>query len=78
MKKASKNLQFTVYIEQDENGVYIGSVPALLNCHAQGDTQEEMLENLQDVIALCLRNVNKHEVESNRFVGIQNLVLSHA
>lgn len=76
--KRIKNLQFTVYIEQDEDGVYIGSVPALAGCYAQGDTQAEMLENLSEVMELCLRNADSAEVEQHRFVGIQNLVFSHA
>lgn len=78
MKKHAKNLQFTVYIEQDEDGIFIGSVPFLSGCHAQGDTQQEMLENLSEVITLCLRNDNTVEIQKHRFVGIQNLELSHA
>lgn len=78
MKKNPKNLQFTVYIEQDEDGVFIGSVPSLSGCHAQGDTQEQMLQNLSEVIELCLRNDDTEEIQKHRFVGIQNLYLSHA
>ncbi|MBI2411331.1 MAG: type II toxin-antitoxin system HicB family antitoxin [Candidatus Kerfeldbacteria bacterium] len=78
MKKYSKNLQFTVYIEQDEDSVFIGSIPALSGCHAQGDTQEEMLKNLSEVIKLCLRNDDTEEIKKHRFVGIQNLEFSHA
>ncbi|MFA5855414.1 MAG: type II toxin-antitoxin system HicB family antitoxin [Candidatus Gracilibacteria bacterium] len=73
-----KTTQFTVYIEQDEDGNFIGSIPTIPSCYAEGRTQEEMLENLSEVLKLCLRNVNKKEVEKNRFVGIQNLVFSHA
>lgn len=72
MKIQTKNLQLTVYIEQDEDGVFIGSVPFLSGCHAQGDTQEEMLENLSEVITLCLRNDDIKEIQKHRFVGIQN------
>lgn len=73
-----KTPQFTVYIEQDEDGMFIGSVPAVPSCYAEGKTQEEMLRNLSEVLRLCLRNVDKSEVQKNRFVGIQNLELSHA
>lgn len=78
MKKRMKNLHLTAYIEQDEDGVYIGSIPSLSSCYAQGETQEKMLENLSEVIQLCLRNADAvDEVEKHRFVGIQNLDLSH-
>jgi len=72
-----KNSFFTVYIEQDEDGVFIGSVPSVPSCYAQGETQEKMLKNLQQVLKLCLRNTNYKEVEKTRFVGIQNLKISH-
>jgi predicted RNase H-like HicB family nuclease len=76
--KYSKDKEFTVFIEQDEDGVYIGSVPSISGCHAQGDTQEELLKNLSEVIRLCLRNMDSREVHKHRFVGIQNLDLTHA
>lgn len=68
-----KNNIYTVYIEQDEDGMFIGSVPNIPSCHAEGETQEEMLKNLQSVLKLCLRNIDKHEMAKTRFVGIQNL-----
>ena len=73
-----KNSQFTVYIEQDEDGMYIGSIPSIPSCYAQGKTQEKMFKNLLEVLKLCLRNVEKKIINKNRFIGIQNLELSHA
>lgn len=73
-----KKMQFTVYIEQDEDGIYIGSVPSIPACHAQGKTQKEMLKNLSEVIRLCLRNENIKEIQKQKFIGIQNLELTYA
>ena len=73
-----KTAQFTVYIEQDEDGMFIGSIPAVPACHAEGKTQVEMLKNLDEVLELCLRNVNKKEILKTKFIGIQTLELSHA
>lgn len=73
-----KDLFFTVYIEQDEDGIFIGSIPSVPSCYAQGETQEKMLKNLQEVLKLCLRNTDRKEVEKVRFVGIQNLKISYA
>lgn len=72
------NSQFTVYIEQDEDGMFIGSIPAIPSCYAQGETQEEMLKNLMEVLKLCLRNTDEKSIQKTRFIGIQNLELSHA
>ena len=73
-----KTTQFTVYIEQDEDGIFIGSIPAVPSCYAEGRTQEEMMKNLAEVLQLCLRNVNKKEIMQTKFVGIQNLELTNA
>ena len=73
-----KNLNFTVYIERDEDGVFIGSIPAIPSCYAQGKTQEDMLKNLRLVLRLCLRNNNKNTLENTKFVGIQNLEVAYA
>ena len=64
---------YTVYIEQDSDGVFVGSVPTIPSCYAQGKTQEEMLKNLQEVINLCLRNTEKEVIESSNFVGLQKI-----
>ncbi|MEK7672776.1 MAG: type II toxin-antitoxin system HicB family antitoxin [Patescibacteria group bacterium] len=73
-----KTAQFTVYIEQDEDGMFIGSIPSIPSCYAEGKTQEKMLSNLSVVLKLCIRNLDKKEIPKNKFIGIQNLELSHA
>ena len=72
-----KASQFIVYIEQDEDGMFIGSVASIPSCYAEGKTQEEMLKNLAEVIKLCLQNSSARELPKNRFIGIQNLELSN-
>jgi predicted RNase H-like HicB family nuclease len=69
---------FTVYIEKDEDGIFVGSVPSVPGCHAQGKTQEEMIKNLREVLSLCLRNIDKSAIEKTHFVGIQNVSLKNA
>jgi predicted RNase H-like HicB family nuclease len=73
-----KNSLFTVYIEQDEDGMFIGSIPCIGSCYAEGRTQKEMLKNLQEVLTLCLRNINLTELTKTKFVGIQNLEARYA
>jgi len=53
--------RFTVVVEQDEDGVYIATCPVLQGCYSQGNTYEEELDNLKDVIHLY--------VEARRDVG---------
>ena len=73
-----KKFPFTAYIEQDEDGMFIGSIPSIPSCYAEGRTQKEMLSNLREVVTLCLRNMKKGGVEATKFVGIQNLEIDHA
>ena len=44
--------KYTVVVEQDEDGLYIASVPVLQGCYSQGETYEEVLENIKDAIKL--------------------------
>ena len=67
--------QFVAYIEKDENGIFVGSMPSLPGCHTEGDTYEEVVNNLREVTELCLRNMP--DVPATTFVGIQNLEIVH-
>ena len=69
MKKQIHN--FTVIIERDEDGFYVGSVPALRGCHTQGKTIDELLRNIKEAIELCLE-VEK-ESPKEQFIGIQQV-----
>jgi len=50
----AKKQQFTVIIEQDEDGFFIASVPALPGCHTQARTFTELKGRIREVILLCL------------------------
>ena len=58
-------------IEKDEDGFYIGEVPQLRGCYSQGKSLDELMENIEEVIRLCLE-----EEESDvlpEFVGFQKV-----
>ena len=44
---------FSVLIERDEDGVYVGSVPELKGCHTQGETLDELMDNIREAAELC-------------------------
>jgi len=48
-----------VVIEQDEDGIYVADCPALKGCYAQGDTFEEAMKNIKDVIKMCLEELKE-------------------
>ncbi len=62
---------FTVIIEKDEDGYYVGSVPSLRGCHTQGKTMDELLRNIKEAIELCLET--GEEVPEEHIIGIQQV-----
>jgi predicted RNase H-like HicB family nuclease len=47
-------VRYTVVLEQEQDGGYVASVPALPGCVSQGDTREEALANIREAIELYL------------------------
>ncbi len=66
-----KVYNFTVVIEKDEDGYYVGSAPALKGCHTQGKTVDELLKNIKEAIELCLEA--EKDIPKEHFVGIQRV-----
>jgi len=64
---------FTVLIEQGEDGAYIATVPAIKSCYTQADTMPELLENIQEVIELCLEEQKNDAPILTKFIGIQQV-----
>jgi predicted RNase H-like HicB family nuclease len=46
--------EFTVIIEQDEQGYFIAEVPELAGCHTQAKSLDVLLERTKEAIQLCL------------------------
>jgi predicted RNase H-like HicB family nuclease len=47
--------KFSVIVERDSNG-YFAFCPELQGCYTQGDTYEEVMENIRDAIRLHLED----------------------
>lgn len=76
LKQNKKSYNFSVIIEKDEQGYFIGKVPSLRSCYTQAKTLPELYKRLQEVVALCLeveRDIFKKPIEQNRFIGVQQL-----
>lgn len=72
-KRRGEERSFTVLIEQDEDGYYVASVPALKSCYTQAKTVEALYPRIREVIALCLE---EEEPVSMKFIGVQQLQLN--
>lgn len=68
--------EFDIVIEQDEEGAYVASVPALPGCHTQARSLDELLVRVREAIELCLEVDNPESPPpSLRFVGVQRLTV---
>ena len=63
---------FDVVVERDSDGYYVASVPALHGCHTQARSLDELMERVQEVIALCLEEQGA-PAESLEFIGVQRV-----
>lgn len=70
-----KNYLFTAQIEKDkETGFYVGIVPNLPGAHTQAETLDELRNNLEEVIQLCLEELSEEERSHlSDFVGFQQI-----
>jgi predicted RNase H-like HicB family nuclease len=72
--KTMNNKEFYVVIERDEDGMYIGEVPQLKACYSQGETIDELITNIKEVIEMCLEELEEESI--TEFIGVQKVVLS--
>ncbi len=66
---------FTVLIEKDEDGVFIGTVPSLKGCYSYGKTLDELMTNLKEAIEAHLEAFRSEEKDLpvTRFAGVQEI-----
>ena len=53
-------MKYRVVIEQDEDGMFIATCPALPGCISEGKTRNEALENIRDAVDGYLTSLKKH------------------
>lgn len=66
-----KNLHLPIIVEMDEDGYYIVSCPLFKGCHSYGETIDEALKNIREVVDMCLEETRVTEL--NKFVGFREL-----
>jgi predicted RNase H-like HicB family nuclease len=65
---------FTAVVEKDsDTNLYVGYVPGFSGAHSQGETLDELQENLREVIEMLLED--KALVFETEFIGTQQIVI---
>ncbi|HII02437.1 TPA: type II toxin-antitoxin system HicB family antitoxin [Methanosarcinaceae archaeon] len=68
-----KTLNYTVLIEQDEDGMYIATVPDIPGCYTQGKTVEQAMERVKEAIQVCIEAEELEDILPMKFIGIQQV-----
>jgi predicted RNase H-like HicB family nuclease len=66
---------FSVIVERDEDGFYVGSVPTLPGCHTQARSLDELMERIREAIALHLED-DVARPAPLEFVGVQRVTVA--
>lgn len=66
---------FTAVIEKDiDTNLYVGYVPGFAGAHSQGETLDELRDNLREVIEMLLED---ESIELNaEFIGTQQIAIA--
>lgn len=66
--------EFSVVIERDSEGYYVGSVPSLSGCHTQARSLDELMERIREAVELCLEREGASSTVLD-FVGVQKVTV---
>lgn len=71
--KKDNKIHLPILVELDEDNYYIVSCPVFKGCHSYGKTIDEALDNIREVIDLCLEEEKEKAPEINRFIGFREM-----
>ncbi|HYJ79542.1 MAG TPA: type II toxin-antitoxin system HicB family antitoxin [Longimicrobiaceae bacterium] len=63
---------FDVIVERDDEGWYVGSVPALAGCHTQARSVDQLMERVREAAELCLE-ASGGQPSGTVFVGVRRV-----
>ena len=67
--------QFNAVIERcHQTGLFVGYVPGFPGAHSQGETLDELRENMLEVLGLLLEDGEPHL--DAEFIGVQTLAVA--
>ena len=69
-------LHLPIVIEQDEDNFYIVSCPVFKGCHTYGKSIDEALENIKEIIDMCIEEEKEKSSDINRFIGFREIQVS--
>ena len=66
---------YTAIVERcTDTGLFVGFIPGFQGAHTQGETLDELHQNLQEVVEMLLED--GEPVLETEFIGTQNIVVA--
>lgn len=65
--------EYSVIIERDQDGYFVGTVPELHGCHSQAKSLDTLMKRIREAIDLCLEV--EEDYQQSEFVGIQRIAV---
>lgn len=56
------SFQLPIFVEKDEDGFYVVECPLFDGCYTQGETLDEALKNIREVISLLMEEKENKEI----------------
>lgn len=69
-------LQYTVVIRKAPDGYFIADCPVIPEARAQGESYEECLSNMREVLEMCIEYRKERNEEIPDEVGLDRVTLS--
>jgi len=69
------NIKVMVAIEKDKDG-YVAYCPVIQGCYAQGQTYEEVIKNIKEVVALCVEDLKSEKEKIKKLQLNENISLT--
>mgnify|MGYP001610990737 FL=1 len=62
VKSKNRTSQLPLFVEKDEDGFYVVECPIFEGCYSQGETLDEALKNIREVISLVIEEKKNREI----------------
>ncbi len=68
-------MNYTIVVRRSLSGHYIASCPSIPECHAQGDTYEEAIQNAKEALQLCVEYMQEQGERLPEEVGSEKVLV---
>ncbi len=68
-------MEYTIFIRKAPDGIYIASCPLIPEAQAQGETYEECVANIKEVLELCLEYRKERGEEIPKEIGTKQVTV---